>query len=71
MVSTVWSKVIRTLWTDKMQNVDILKEAKTKRELVTCMRERQSTFFWAHQECGKTEYVVNNGRALIVWIFTK
>jgi hypothetical protein len=57
-----YRRMLRTPWTDKKRNDDILKEVNSKRELHTRIRRRQSTFFEHIMRRGKMEHIVTTGR---------
>lgn len=41
-----YRRIMRTLWTDKKRNKDVLREGSSERELVAGIRRKQSAFFW-------------------------
>src|SRR5579871_6194918 len=57
-----YRRMLRTPWTDRKRNEDVLKEINSKRQLHNHIRRRQSTFFGHILRRGKMEHIVTTGK---------
>src|SRR5579871_2468099 len=57
-----YRRMLRTPWTDRKRNEDVLKEINSKRQLHNHIRRRQSTFFGHIMRRGKMEHIVATGK---------